>query len=217
MNKIKQLYNNRFDPDEVKDKKSIWEILCNHFFNKVVGKDAKVLDLGAGYCEFINNIDCEEKYAVDLNEDLNLFAHPDVKTFNKDCSNLEFLLDNYFDVVFVSNFFEHLPSKQIMDHTLEQIHCKLKPGGKLIVLQPNIKYLYDAYWDFYDHHLPLSHLSMVEALEKVGFSIVMLKPKFLPYTVKSKIPRHKFLVYLYLKLPVVQTLMGKQMLIIAQK
>src|SRR2546425_1038832 len=33
-----------------------------------------------------------------------------------------------------------------------------------LVLQPNIRYAFKVYWDFFDHNLPLSHASMLEAL-----------------------------------------------------
>ena len=46
-------------------------------------------------------------------------------------------------------------------------HPYLK-GGTLLILQPNIRFLADEYWDFVDHQLPLSDRSVVEALELLG-------------------------------------------------
>lgn len=52
------LYQGRFSKQEVEDKSRIWEVLCKHFFQEYVSPNDTVLDLGAGYCDFINNIQC---------------------------------------------------------------------------------------------------------------------------------------------------------------
>jgi len=70
-------------------------------------------------------------------------------------------------------------------------------------MQPNIKYVKGAYWDFFDHITPLTESSMCEALEMAGFRIKKVIPRFLPYTTKSRIPQHPFLVWMYLKCPFV--------------
>jgi len=93
----------------------------------------------------------------------------------------------------------------------------LNLGGVLIILQPNIRYCYKEYWDFFDHYLPFSDRSLVKALHMVGFKIEQVLPKFLPYTTKSKIPQNPFLVKIYLKLPFIWKLMGKQMFILGRK
>lgn len=46
-------------------------------------------------------------------------------------------------------FFEHLPDKAHLLRTLGQIRRCLKPGGCLIAMGPNIKYLPGRYWDFF--------------------------------------------------------------------
>jgi hypothetical protein len=75
----------------------------------------------------------------------------------------------------------------------------LKPGGRFIGLGPNIRYLPGAYWDFYNHHLPLTHLSLAEGLTIHGFTVDLLIDRFLPYTTKSRLPAHPRLISLYLK------------------
>jgi hypothetical protein len=89
--------------------------------------------------------------------------------------------------------------------------------GKIIVLQPNIKYVGADYWDFFDHHTPLTEKSIKEVLELSGFHVNKLIPKFLPYTTKSKIPQLPWLVALYLHVPIAWKIMGKQLLAIAEK
>lgn len=86
-----------------------------------------------------------------------------------------------------------------------------------MILQPNIRYAYKEYWDFFDHHIPLSDKSLIEVLQIVGFRIEQVLPKFLPYTTKIKIPEKPFLVKVYLKIPSIWKIMGKQMFILGRK
>ncbi|MCU7374976.1 class I SAM-dependent methyltransferase [Paucibacter sp. O1-1] len=69
------------------------------------------------------------------------------------------------DVVFMSNFLEHLPNKDLVLETFRETRRILCRGGKVIVLQPNIRYLPGEYWDFFDHHTPLTERSLVEGLQ----------------------------------------------------
>jgi hypothetical protein len=82
---------------------------------------------------------------------------------------------------------------------------------------PNIKYLSKEYWDFYDHTLPLSHLSLNEGLVQSGFEVLRVIPKFLPYTTRSVLPQHTALVRLYLSIPLIWRILGKQFLLVARK
>ena len=56
--KVETLYKQRFNKNELHRKNAIWKILCKNFFQKYISKNSSVLDIGAGYCEFINNIQC---------------------------------------------------------------------------------------------------------------------------------------------------------------
>jgi len=214
---IEKLYRGRFDEKERQRKNDIWKVLCSSFFQKYIPTDSIVLDIGAGYCEFINNIQCVKKYAVDLTEDTANFANGDVKVFKCPSSNLSFLSDESMDIVFMSNFLEHLKTKEEVIKTLSESFRVLKPGGYVMILQPNIRYLYKEYWDFFDHHIPLSDKSLIEALRMVGFRIEQILPKFLPYTTKSRMPQHSLLVKTYLKMPFIWKIMGRQMFVFGRK
>ena len=214
---IGKLYKSRFNELERQGKNDIWKVLCSSFFQKYIPKDSTILDIGAGYCEFINNIQCSVKYAVDLNEDTSHFANSDVKVFNCPSTALSFLPDVSVDICFMSNFLEHLKTKEEIIETLIEIFRVLKVNGKIMILQPNIRYLYKQYWDFFDHHIPLSDESLVEALQMSGFTVEQVLPKFLPYTTKGKIPKHPLLVKIYLKIPIVWKIMGKQAFILCGK
>jgi hypothetical protein len=93
----------------------------------------------------------------------------------------------------------------------------LKPGGKLIALGPNIRYLAEHYWDFFDHHLALSDRSLVEVLEKTGFTVLENIPRFLPYTMVNSREYPLLFIRLYLRMPLAWTLLGRQFLIIVSK
>jgi hypothetical protein len=90
-------------------------------------------------------------------------------------------------------------------------------GGKLIALGPNIRYLAQHYWDFFDHHLALSDRSLVEVLEKTGFNVLENIPRFLPYTMVNSREYPLLFLRLYVRIPLAWTLLGKQFLIIVNK
>jgi SAM-dependent methyltransferase len=129
-----------------------------------------------------------------------------------DCRDMSQILAGRFDVVFISNFFEHLENKHDMDRLLQQVRERLRADGRVLVLQPNIRYLGPRYREFYDHHTALTHVSVSEALVKNGFEVELVIPKFLPYTFKSRLPTADWMVRLYLRM---RLLMDKQMFVVA--
>ena len=206
---VLSIYADRFDKDV--DKRNVmWQILCKDYFQKFIGPNDTVLDLAAGYCEFINNIKCKQKIAVDLNATTKKKANKDVKVYQALSTNLPKRLTSTVDVVFTSNFFEHLDSKNELIDTLKEVHRILKPGGKLMVLQPNIRLVGAQYWDYVDHTLPLTEKSLYEAFLLTNFKLTYQKVRFLPYTANSRIPALPFLIRAYLRFPPVQLVMGKQ-------
>ena len=214
---LEKLYRHRFEEDELPRKLAIWRVLCDDFFSRYVMRTDTVIDVGAGYCEFINNISCAKRIAVDLNPRVREFAAPDVEVRNEDCTNLVSIPDETADVVFMSNFLEHLPSKQMVFDTLAEARRILRRGGRLVILQPNVRLIPGAYWDFFDHHTPLTEHSLVEAVTNLDMRPVRVIGRFLPYTTKSLIPQSPLLVKLYLKFPPAWWFLGKQSLVVAEK
>jgi SAM-dependent methyltransferase len=214
---LKTLYRHRFSEHDRQGKDAIWKVLCADYFQRYVPASSVVVDIGAGYCEFINNIQAGKKIAVDLNPETQRFAAPDVSVINAPCTEISQIGSASVNVVFMSNFLEHLPSKQVVLDTLKEAHRILAPGGRIIVLQPNIRFLPGEYWDFFDHHTPLTDRSLVEGLQLAGFTPNVVHPRFLPYTTKSRLPKAAFLVKLYLKMPLAWPLFGKQALVVAEK
>lgn len=212
---LTRLYRHRFDEADLAYKAKLWEALCAGYFQRFVRTADTVLDLGAGSCEFINAIRAREKIAVDLNPEVERFAQ-DARVIVGPADDLP-LGDESVDVVFSSNFFEHLPDKTAVLQTLEECRRVLRHGGTLLTMQPNIRYLPGRYWDYFDHHTPLSHESMGEALVLAGFELTKVVPRFLPYTVRSRLPRSTSLVHAYLRLPLLWPLFGRQMLLVARR
>jgi SAM-dependent methyltransferase len=195
----------------------VWEILTREFFSRWIKPTDTVLDLGCGWGEFINQVRAQKKYGMDLNPDSPSKLSPEVTFLHQDCSQTWEIPDGHLDAVFTSNFFEHLPDKPSLSSTLAQAMRCLKPGGRLICLGPNIKYLSGHYWDFWDHYLPLTELSLQEGCELAGFETELIKPQFLPFSMSQGRNPPLFLVRLYLQLPIAWLFMGKQFLIIMRK
>jgi len=214
---LKDLYRNRFPESALAEKNALWRVICSVFLSRYVRPSDSVVDIGAGYCEFINNIAAREKTAVDLNPDVARFASPGTRIINESCTSISTLETSSVDIVFMSNFLEHLPDKQLVLATFVESLRILKPGGKVLILQPNIRFVGGEYWDFFDHHTPLTDRSLVEALELAGFEIQQVIPRFLPYTTRSSLPQSTWLVNLYLRVPIAWRILGKQAFVVASK
>jgi SAM-dependent methyltransferase len=195
----------------------VWKVLTRDFFQEFVSDTATVLDLGAGWGEFINNIKAHRKYAMDLNEDVRGRLAPEVAFLLQDCSEPWDVPENTLDIVFTSNFFEHLATKDALRRTLTQALRSLKPGGRIVCLGPNIRFLPGTYWDFWDHYLPLTDRSLLEGLSLVGFAVERCIPRFLPYSMSQRFHPPVGLVSLYLRMPFIWPFFGKQFLVIGRK
>lgn len=213
---LTKIYRARFD-SRSSYRNSVWKVLTGNYFARFVPPDAAVLDLGCGYGEFINNVKCGRKFGMDLNPASKSNLNPDVTFLEQDCCKTWSVPSESLDVVFTSNFLEHLPDKRTLFDTVAEAYRCLKPAGCLIAMGPNIKYTHGAYWDFYDHYLALTELSLKEVLELRGFHVDRAIGRFLPYTMVNRPRFPTFLLALYLKLSVAWPLFGKQFLVIATK
>jgi SAM-dependent methyltransferase len=216
--RLSPLYAHRFPERELARKAAVWDVLRRHVFARWIRPDDTVLDVGAGFCEFINAVEAKRRVAVDLNPDTPRHAAVGVEVRTTPADQLGFLRDGEVDVAFTSNFFEHLPSKAALTAVVEEIFRVLRPGGRLIAMGPNIRFLPGAYWDFYDHIVPLSDQSISELLAMTGFVVEHCEPRFVPYTTKSRLPQAPWLVRAYLALrPLSSAILGKQFLVVATK
>jgi len=213
-----KIYQNRFGEEEFGGRIELWQVLCKDWFSRFIAPDATVLDLGAGACEFINNIAAGRRIAIDHNSSMTKFAAAGVQciigSFQDGLQQVE---PDSVDAVLASNVFEHLADRHELFACLEGCRRVLKPGGKMIVMQPNYAAVKEKFYDFADHSLPLTEKGMAEALESNGFTIAYSKARFIPYTTKSRYPRSPFLVRLYLRIPLAHWLLGGQMFFVATK
>jgi ubiquinone/menaquinone biosynthesis C-methylase UbiE len=210
---LQKLYAKRFF-EEGAQRHGLWEVLCADFFQKWVPRDAVVLDVAAGHCEFINNIEAGRKIAVDLNPDILHRANSDVEAHISRSDAMTVLEDASVDRVFISNFFEHI-TRPVITSTLTEVRRVLKPNGKLMILQPNVRYCARDYWMFFDHITPVDDRALSEVLHGTGYAMEKVIPRFLPYTTKSRLPSGPAMVRAYLKFPLAWRIMGAQAFVVA--
>ncbi len=117
----------------------------------------------------------------------------------------------------MSNYLEHLSSASDVIRQFQVVRELLRPGGQVIVLQPNVRFVGGAYWDFIDHKVPLTQHSLQEAATLAGLRTVQTIVRFLPYTTKGRLPVDRRLVRLYLRVPLAWRIMGQQTLYIAER
>jgi hypothetical protein len=211
-----RIYAYRFKDVDKQKKLITWQIIAD-FIYKQLNAPASIIDPAAGECEFINAIHVKEKWAVDLNSDfIAKFATKEIQVKIGNILEIE-LPDDYFEAAFMSNFLEHLNSHEEIHSLLLRIHSTLKKGGRIAIMGPNFKYCSKEYFDFADHKMIITHLSLEEYLYGAGFKIVKVVPRFLPVSFRGKLPVNKFIVKTYLSLPILWKIVGKQFLIVAEK
>ena len=213
---VEEIYENRFSGLE-NYRNNVWKTLITDYFSRWIKHDSFVLDLGCGYGEFINNISRCKTFAMDLNPNCKKYLKKETTFFMQNCSKEWSMDSNFLDLIFTSNFFEHLSSKKSLEDTINEAYRCLKPGGKLIALGPNISVLKGHYWDFWDHHIPISDQSIKELMEIKNFEIEVLIPRFLPYNMVRIKKRPLWMVSTYLKFPLAWRIFGKQFLIVGKK
>ena len=207
----KDYFETRFTFD--KKRQVVWKEIAR-YLQQYVSPESTLLELGAGYCDFINQIQCQKKYAVDLSEQLDHFAAKDVILMQQSVTCLEGVDDVSVDLVFSSNLFEHLTRAEF-EQCIAEVRRVLRYEGKLIIIQPNFKYCYDSYFDDFTHKLPFTHVTMQDWLKFLGFEVEQVRPRFLPFSMKSRLPTSGWLVWLFLRIP--PNPLGKQFLIVARK
>jgi SAM-dependent methyltransferase len=208
---LDRIYESRFSDDDAAGKDRIWVEICA-FLQQFVDSNQPVLDVAADRGYFIRNIRATERWATDL-RDIRDALDPDIKFVEADGPAMsEKLPHGYFGTVFMSNYLEHLPDSSVVVKQLREAFLVTRPGGRVIILQPNIRLVGAAYWDFLDHHTALTDKSLREAAELAGFATTQVINRFLPFTTKSRLPQAPSLVRWYLRTPPARWLLGKQSL-----
>ncbi len=128
-------------------------------------------------------------------------------------TELEFLEDGSVDFAFASNLFEHL-TKDEFAAVLDNLRRKLSADGTLTIMQPNYRYAYREYFDDFDHKSVFSHISLPDYLVANGYEVFLVEPRFMPLSVKSRLPVTPLLIRAWLASPFKP--IGKQMLVRAR-
>lgn len=191
----------------------VWQSLWRYYFSRLISPTDCVLDLGAGYGNFINNVVARRRIAVDTWENFAQHLDPAVEWEVRSVTELDFIEDGAVDFAFASNLFEHL-SRDELCRVLAILREKLSANGTLNILQPNYRYAYREYFDDYTHISVFSHISLPDFLKAHGFAVIETRPRFLPLTVKSRLPVSPWLIRAYLTSPIKP--LAKQMLLRAR-
>ncbi len=201
-------HQTRFEPDSRRD--VLWKTLCESQFQRFVKPGGTVLELGCGYGDFINNIQCGVKIAADRWPGITKHLQPGVRAVVGEITRLDGIADRSVDFVFASNVFEHL-TKDELTLCLSEVRRVLRPEGTINIVQPNYRLCYAEYFDDYTHVSIYSDRSLSDFLRVNGFRILDCRPRFLPLTIKSRLPVWPALIKAYLASPVKP--LAKQMFI----
>jgi SAM-dependent methyltransferase len=204
-------HDSRLAHDSRRD--TVWKALWLYYFRKIVPADGCVLDMGCGYGEFINNVTARRRIGLDMWDGIRAHLAPGVEPVVGSVTDLGGIEDDSVDFAFASNLVEHIPQSDFA-LVLEQLRSKLTERGTLTLLQPNYRYASREYFDDYTHVAIYSHISLADFLTANGYEVLEVRPRFLPLTVKSRLPVSPLLIGLYLRSPLKP--MGKQMLIRAR-
>jgi hypothetical protein len=209
-----RLYDYRLSGVDQALRQAVWAEIAVYLHGKT-GWPARVLDAGAGRCEFINTVPAAERWAVDV-RGCDEYRHPGVRAVPGGIADAE-LPRGYFDGVFVSNVLEHLPSQDAVGAALARLRESLAAGGRIAVMGPNFRYCARGYFDCADHTLALTHVAVAEHLYAAGFDVTEVITRFLPYSFSGRLPASPRLTRTYLRCPVLWRVLGKQFLILGAK
>lgn len=194
-------------------RQGVWREIVR-YVRRDVGPVNTLIELGSGYGDFINQFPARHRFAFDLNRKMGEFMVPNVKFFAESAESIGQLPENSADMVFASNFLEHLDDKSL-ERLMPLVRQVLVPEGRLVLLQPNHRLCADRYFEDATHVSIFSDENISPFLSRHGFEVVKLVPGLLPFSMKSRLPKWPFLVRLYLMSPVKP--MAAQMYVVAKR
>lgn len=182
-------------------RETVWRVVAAHLA-PYVPASAHVVELGAAYCHWINNVTAARRVAVDVWDGVRQHAADGVEAHVLDLAGgLGTFGDGSFDVVLASNLLEHFvpDAAAVLAGEVARI---LRPGGRFVIVQPNFRHAYREYFDDYTHRAVFTDVSLPALLRASGFTIDVVRPRFLPYSMRdSRLPIHPWLVRAYLASP----------------
>lgn len=210
------IYDARFDEQEVSAKDAVWRGIVR-YLQRYVDSRAPLLDVAYDRGHFVRLVHADERWATDIRDVHDSLAR-DIHFVQAPGLDLAGVLPSgHFGTVFMSDYLEHLESGDAVIDQLRVVIRLLLPGGRLIVLQRNIRLVGSRYWDFIGHGVALTERSLLEAAELAGLATVDLVTRFLPYSTKGRLPAHPGLVRAHLAFRPAWWLMSKQTLDVGEK
>lgn len=193
-------FRTRFREDSRRER--VWIHLTKYLARYVPEPErASVLELGAGYCYFINRVPAARRVAVDSSSDMRHRAAPGVEAHVADIvSFLRGASAEEFDFILASNLLEHF-EWPVLEELIGLTIRAMKVGGRLALIQPNFRLVPGRYFDDYTHRTIFTDVSLRDWLESVGLEVIEVVPRFMPLTVRSRLAGFSFLIPLYLRLP----------------
>ena len=197
------------------NRRIVWQVL-NEYLAPWIPPRARVLEIGAGYCHWINGVQAASRVAVDLWPELPRHTAPGVEARVLDAGReLRSLGAGDFTTVLASNVLEHFEADAAA-RVVEDVASLLAAGGRFIIVQPNFRYAYRSYFDDYTHRSVFTDVSLSALLRSKGFRIQACVPRFLPYSMQGAGRTIRpWLIKAYLRSPIKPR--AGQMLIVAQK
>jgi SAM-dependent methyltransferase len=210
---VSQYHAVHLTPDPART--GVWQAVASHLA-RLVPPGAHVLEIGAGYCDWINQTRAARRLATDIWPGVTTHAASGVEALVLDASrDLPSLGAAAFDVVLASNVLEHFPPDTAAA-IVGDVHALLRDGGCFVLVQPNFRFAWRHYFDDYTHRAVFTDRSLPALLAAHGFAIERVEPKFLPYSMQgSRVPAWPWLVDAYLRSPF-KPLAG-QMLVVGRK
>lgn len=210
---LPELYDARFDEREISRKDDVWrEIVA--YLERYIDPAGPTLDVACDRGHFIRFVTTPERWATDI-RDMRAALPTDIRFVQGSGLDLAKLLPNgHFATVFMSNYLEHLEGPEAVVEQLRIVRALLRPAGRVIVLQPNIRLVGPRYWDFIDHRMAITDRSLLEAAELAGLRAERLVTRFLPYSTKGRLPTHPWVVRAYLRVKPAWLLFGRQSLFV---
>jgi SAM-dependent methyltransferase len=193
----------------------VWRVIADHLASWVP-ETAHVLEMGAGYCHWINHVRAARRVAVDTWPEFTRHAGPGVEAIVLDATAARGAFgERQFDVVLASNLLEHFEPDDAAA-LAGDMAALLRPGGRVVLIQPNFRYAYREYFDDYTHRSVFTHVSLANLLRSRGLVPDLVQPRFLPYSMRdTRAPVRPWIVRAYLRSPVKPR--AGQMLIVARK
>jgi SAM-dependent methyltransferase len=216
MTDLDLVYGTRFDEADRTAKMALWREIVPSI-GRIVPLDGPVLDLACDRGYFVAHVAASERWACDVRD-----VAADLPTGVRFVRVSGLALDDvapaaHFATVFTSNYLEHLGSPDEVVEQMRVVARLLRPGGRFVVLQPNIRLVGGAYWDFIDHRVPLTERSLQEAGALAGLATERTIVRYLPFSTKGRLPQDPRLVRAYLRFRPAWRLLGRQTLWIGRK